>query len=440
MKTSIFLIVLALSLSLFISSTPVNCQIDIKGKVKNKSTDRVDDKTDQGIDKGFDKVEQGVGNLFKKKDKDSDTKSDTEEDKNNENIENNEENENEKANAPNDPPKLKLQSYSKYDFVPGEKVLFYEDFSQDAVGDFPLKWFTNKSGEITTTNLFPGKWFQMMGEGMFYLENGLTFPENFTLEFDIIPASNLEDEQNLGFDITLLATDDEGFYPVMYVPGKAGVVINLWASQHTYSTYSSGDYSLNGSYSNEKGLLKPETINHVSIWMQKNRFRLYMHGEKIFDIPKTFESGIRLNQIRFLLNEYNQPLLSNIRMAEAGADNRSKLLTEGKIISYGIYFDSGKDIVKPESYGTLKEIAAILTENPGVSVKIVGHTDSDGDDAMNLELSKKRSIAVKNALSSDFKIDAGRLQTDGKGESEPVSPNTDTKGKSMNRRVEFIKL
>jgi outer membrane protein OmpA-like peptidoglycan-associated protein len=119
---------------------------------------------------------------------------------------------------------------------------------------------------------------------------------------------------------------------------------------------------------------------------------------------------------------------------------RSKLLTEGKIVSYGIYFDSGKDVVKPESYGSLKEIAAVLNENPDVKIQIVGHTDSDGDDAMNLDLSKRRAANVKNSLVKDFGISADRIQTDGKGESVPLMPNTSTENKAKNRRVEFIKL
>ncbi len=72
-------------------------------------------------------------------------------------------------------------------------------------------------------------------------------------------------------------------------------------------------------------------------------------------------------------------------------------------------------------------------------VIIVGHTDSDGDEASNLELSKKRATSVKNALSSDFGIDASRMETDGKGESQPEVPNKDAISKAKNRRVEFIK-
>ena len=71
------------------------------------------------------------------------------------------------------------------------------------------------------------------------------------------------------------------------------------------------------------------------------------------------------------------------------------MLTEGKLITYGIYFDVNKDVVKPESYGTLKDIAQVLTDNPDVKVKIVGHTDSDGSDEANLDLSKRRAASVK---------------------------------------------
>ncbi|MOA52286.1 putative lipoprotein YiaD precursor [compost metagenome] len=88
----------------------------------------------------------------------------------------------------------------------------------------------------------------------------------------------------------------------------------------------------------------------------------------------------------------------------------------------------------------LKEIATVLQENPTVSVKIIGHTDSDGDGSANLLLSQKRAIAVKNSLINFYGINANRMLTDGKGESQPVQPNTTTAGKTQNRRVEFVKL
>ena len=115
-------------------------------------------------------------------------------------------------------------------------------------------------------------------------------------------------------------------------------------------------------------------------------------------------------------------------------------MTDGKLITYGIYFDVNKDVVKPESYGTLKEIAGILNEVPGVKVKIFGHTDSDGDDTKNMDLSKRRAASVKVELAKSFGVNADRLETDGLGESKPVAPNDTPVNKALNRRVEFIKL
>lgn len=114
-------------------------------------------------------------------------------------------------------------------------------------------------------------------------------------------------------------------------------------------------------------------------------------------------------------------------------------MKEGKLVSYGIYFDVNKDVVKPESYGTLKEIAAVLNEVPSVKVKITGHTDSDGNDAANLDLSKRRAASVKAELVKSFGVNGDRLTTDGAGESRPVALNDSPANKALNRRVEFVK-
>ena len=75
-----------------------------------------------------------------------------------------------------------------------------------------------------------------------------------------------------------------------------------------------------------------------------------------------------------------------------------------------------------------------------MNLNIIGHTDADGADELNLTLSEQRAQAVKNILISQFNIDENRLETHGKGESEPVDDNTTSEGKASNRRVEFIKI
>jgi OmpA-OmpF porin, OOP family len=99
-----------------------------------------------------------------------------------------------------------------------------------------------------------------------------------------------------------------------------------------------------------------------------------------------------------------------------------------------------RDEVKPQSYGSLKEMATVLNENPTVRIKVVGHTDADGADVANLDLSQRRAVAVKNELFKTFGIEASRIETDGKGEAQPVAANDTPSNKALNRRVEFIKL
>mgnify|MGYP006365031897 FL=1 len=158
-------------------------------------------------------------------------------------------------------------------------------------------------------------------------------------------------------------------------------------------------------------------------------------------LPRVVPAGLVLDKFRFNSFESEVPFFyfSNLRVAVGSPDMRSKLMTEGKLVTRGILFDVNSDKIKPESYGTLKEIAAVLTENASVKVKIVGHTDSDGSDVSNLDLSKRRSAAVKNTLTNDFGICADRMETDGKGETEPSDKNTTSEAKANNRRVEFIK-
>ena len=170
---------------------------------------------------------------------------------------------------------------------------------------------------------------------------------------------------------------------------------------------------------------------------------MYCNQEKIWDIPKALAKDAKLNALIFTMSyaeAVSQHYIANIRLAVGAPDTRNKLLTQNKWVTHGILFDVNSATIKPESYGTLKEMANVLKENPDLKVKIIGHTDADGKDADNLDLSKRRAAAVKESLSKEFNIDESRMTTDGKGESEPIDKNDTPAGKANNRRVEFIKL
>jgi outer membrane protein OmpA-like peptidoglycan-associated protein len=330
------------------------------------------------------------------------------------------------------------QTYSKFDFIPGEKVMFFDDFTETAVGDFPPDWNTNASGEVVTNNLYPGNWFKMTGEGSVVLEDGLKLPDNFTIEYDVIPLASGEDYGNFDFGFYLYGAEnpkdlDEGGA----IPGTGGIKIYL-GSRATYSAYFDGQYTLDGF--KDEAVMEVGKKYRLSFWVQKTRLRVYMDQVKIFDLPKVFKVGFPFNQMRFEMWGTGNPMITNFRVAAGLPDMRNKLITEGKLVSYGIYFDVNKDVVKPESYATLKGIADVLKENPTVRVKIVGHTDSDGADASNLDLSIRRGASVKAELVKNFGIDASRLESDGLGETKPVAPNDTPSNKAMNRRVEFLKL
>jgi outer membrane protein OmpA-like peptidoglycan-associated protein len=117
-----------------------------------------------------------------------------------------------------------------------------------------------------------------------------------------------------------------------------------------------------------------------------------------------------------------------------------KQLTEQKrAVTYGIYFDFNKDTIKSESEPVLKEIVQAMTDNPDWKLTVEGHTDNIGGDAYNLDLSKRRAAAVKEALVTRFHIAADRLSNDGYGASRPVADNDTLEGRARNRRVELTR-
>lgn len=434
--TKLFIVVALMCLAVNAES---QIKVDLKKKLEQQVNRRLNQKADQAIDKTLDAVEDSITSG---PDRNGNTNNNTSAGKSTAG----------KAQGPGgqkpgeasqDQEQASLQAYSKYDFVPGEKVIFYDDFSQDAVGDFPALWNTNGSAEVVTTNLFAGKWMKFMMRECVWTDELLKLPENYTIEFDVIPLGGLEGEGMSGWHMRLMQAKNAKAWDSGSSPGFGGFQFQVeYFGRPGYSTWFLGEECgparLSGNVENEGFRQKMNKMYHIAIWVQKTRIRLYQDQNKIIDLPRAFPAGcVKPDRLRF---EYGAAMISNVRVAVGAPDTRSKLITEGKLVSYGIYFDVNKDVVKPESYGTLREIATVLQENPDVRVKITGHTDSDGADASNLDLSKRRGASVKNELVKTFGIDASRLESDGMGESQPVAPNDTPANKALNRRVEFIKL
>ncbi|HYC35727.1 MAG TPA: OmpA family protein [Usitatibacter sp.] len=117
---------------------------------------------------------------------------------------------------------------------------------------------------------------------------------------------------------------------------------------------------------------------------------------------------------------------------------RKSIAESGKVVFYGIYFDTDKAVVKPESKPTLEEMAKFLKANAGTRVFVVGHTDGQGALDRNQKLSRERAAAVVAALAADHGIPRERMTAEGVGPLAPVAANDAEAGRAKNRRVEMV--
>jgi outer membrane protein OmpA-like peptidoglycan-associated protein len=159
------------------------------------------------------------------------------------------------------------------------------------------------------------------------------------------------------------------------------------------------------------------------------------------------EDGGREIYARVLVSQNNQDITAQLTIAELKAiENKmvdaaamAKGLGEtGHIALYGIYFDTDKATLKPESRPTLEQIAKLLTTQPQLNVFIVGHTDNQGAYDYNVDLSRRRAEAVAAELARSYRIAPARLRTAGVGFLAPVGSNASDSGRALNRRVELV--
>jgi len=402
---------------------------------KDKTYQRGEQKGDEAVDKALNKVEDKINNLFKKKEK-------KKKEAQNENTSEDQINQDqvEKPSESKTKSSTKTKSNSKFDFEAGKKELYFDNFDRLAIGDFPAEFNTNASGEIVNLDDQSGKWLSMTKNGAFIPDNIKQLPDNFTIEFEV--GINSDPTNNYpGFGLNFSTSNDNLYLERFFGTGTSIIYLHPSAAQLNVQIIPSNGTEINNEIKMPQWNTNDSKFVKVSLWRQKGRLRLYVNEDKLVDIPRFFSEN-KIYDFAFFRSFFEEceVYLTNIRYAVAGEDTRSKLITEGRFVTNGILFDVNSDNIKPESGVVLKEIATTLQENPNVRVKIVGHTDSDGAEQANLLLSQKRATAIRTALSSFYGIDSNRLETDGKGESQPLNKNATPAEKAQNRRVEFIKL
>jgi OmpA-OmpF porin, OOP family len=170
----------------------------------------------------------------------------------------------------------------------------------------------------------------------------------------------------------------------------------------------------------------------------------YEDGGAQYVILKVVKGGKETwAQVEAATNSYTLNIIEKEAMAQdvvADASSMANSLREsGKVAVYGIYFDTGKSVLKPESQPTLEEISKLLKADTNLKIYVVGHTDNTGVFDANMKLSMDRAASVINALVTQFSVNAARLKACGNGPTSPVATNDTEEGRALNRRVELVK-
>jgi outer membrane protein OmpA-like peptidoglycan-associated protein len=311
-----------------------------------------------------------------------------------------------------------LKTYNNYDFVSGENILFEDNFTNDAQGEFPSHW-NLKSGQ-GVVNTIDGKVCFLLTQG------------NYAKVFPLMKNDNyLTDPFTVEFDFYVTA-----YSPVLFFKAKDKDTrdINFGFRVNT-DNFSS---VLSETYPEGTDALFKKKWHHAALAYKNGQMKCYVDQYRVLVIPQCgfVPEAILLGGIG---SKDNPIVFTNVRIAEGGSMNMlNKILTDGKFVTHAITFDVNKSTIKPESMGFLNSLLKFLQDNKALKLEIDGHTDSDGDDASNQKLSEARANAVKTFLVSAG-IDASRLTVKGFGETKPVADNNTLEGKAMNRRVEFIK-
>lgn len=385
---------------------PAQAQFNVANKIKNK----VNQKIDQKIDKTIDESLEGKKSTNNKNAATADEVAT-----------------NGGAGSAPETEAGRMKAWTKYDFVPGDKVMFSDNLAGEEVGEFPSRWDL-KHGNAEVAVLGDEKVINLVQSStsitpLMKGENWL--PETFTIEMDVFFDS---DNGNVAYEIFLVS--DQKTYKEE-VHGDFWNPIDIRANQLRFKTF--------GSESEE--LAAKEVKNqwrHVAISFNKRSMKVYLDEHRLINIPNVNgkPTGLRIEVDKRI--DANT-MIKNVMIAQGGKKLYDQVLADGKIVTYGIKFDVNKATIRPESVGTLASIAKLMQEQPELKFSVEGHTDSDGDDTSNLKLSQQRAEAVKTYL-VDQGIAAERLAAKGHGEAKPIDKNSTPEAKSNNRRVEFVKL
>lgn len=326
-------------------------------------------------------------------------------------------------------PKQPKVVWSKYDFVPGQTVIFEDGPSKDEEnGEFPSRWDLYKGdaeiGEVNGQNVI-----MFLKGGTYivpYLKNSKEdyLPDVFTIEFDVWFSKGHTTANR--FWVYLGDKKNQG--------NRGGSNTSLVIMPHSLE-FGNSEKDYPGTENTGWTVEKEGSWKHISIAYTKGKYKAYFNDTRLINVPH-----LEINPTGITVKAGNDNMyLKNFRIAKGGVKYYNRVLSDGKIVENGIRFDVNKATLKSESMGPINKIYKLMVKYPDLKFSVEGHTDSDGDVATNQKLSESRAKAVMNKLIA-MGISPDRLKSKGWGESKPIDTNATPEGKANNRRVEFVKF
>jgi OmpA-OmpF porin, OOP family len=318
-------------------------------------------------------------------------------------------------------------AFVNFDFVPGERVLFADDFTKDNVGDFPKRLEFVK-GNMEVAEWKGARWLRATTDGQFEIPLPENLPERFTIEFDHVGVASSWPHVTVSFG------------------GKRDadrsldqVVFRTWDGS---SNLSGGGVFGGDGTERAKGQVKDAQNKPFTarIMVDGRYAKVYMAGTRVANVPNASLGRSNKIFVMFDASADNPAYFANFRVAAGGKKLYDAIAEKGRVATQGIYFDTGSDRIRPESAPTLKEIGSMLSEHADLKLTIEGHTDNVGAAATNQALSEKRAAAVRQYLIDNHSVDGARLTAKGLGATKPSASNDTPEGRQNNRRVELVKM
>ena len=340
-------------------------------------------------------------------------------------------------------------AYAKTDFVPGDEIFFEDDFARERLGEFPLRWEL-LDGYVETASLEGRKVLAFTDNGMGQVlpnmkDKWAWLPEDFTVEYDLFVAPlNEDDPSTMQIDLCFGSVRQDDWYnassTVTFFFREDGSSSMSWSlkkpgsGNQTQGSKALGLSTALEDYSSASPI-KAGEWNHFAFSFNKRAFKGYINGVRIINVPSMEAPGyLYLSSA----TAYKYSGISNVRIAKGAVPLYDRLLSDGKIVTYAITFETGKADLKPESLVEISRMAKLMLEYPELEFEVQGHCDNTGSDKVNDPLSQKRAEAIVATL-ADLGISESRLTPVGKGSHEPIASNKTDEGRAKNRRVEFVK-